>query len=241
MLEAITFDLWSTLVEPVDYSSMRVDHLGEILVSKGFSVEHDAILSSYAFALERFCAVWREKQRHMTAEERVTLMLAKLKINLAADEVNAIADYFERTVLNDPPPLLADAQMVLRSLHASYKIGLICDSGMSPGRVMRSVLAQHGILRYFNATVFSDEVGFTKPHSSVYQTALRQLGVVAHQALHVGDLLETDILGARAVGMRTVWLNPQKTHGPDRKVVPDYEICRLASLLSVIARERSVA
>jgi putative hydrolase of the HAD superfamily len=238
MLEAITFDLWATLIEPVDYSKPRVDHLNEILAARGFTVKRESLAAAYSFALERFCDVWQNEHRYMTAEQRVSLMLSRLKMKLAEDEINAIADYFERTVLSNPPPLFADTYMVLKSLHNLYKIGLICDSGMSPGRVMREVLAGYDILKYFGATVFSDEVGFTKPHPSVYRSALRQLGADAHRSMHVGDLLSTDVMGARAVGMKTIWINRKKVQNRDRTIVPDYEICRLAATLDIIEQAK---
>ncbi|NNL67114.1 MAG: HAD-IA family hydrolase, partial [Myxococcales bacterium] len=52
--------------------------------------------------------------------------------------------------------------------------------------------------------VFSDEVGVPKPHPRIFRAALEPLGVDPAQALHVGDLLHTDVAGARSFCMASV-------------------------------------
>jgi FMN phosphatase YigB (HAD superfamily) len=51
---------------------------------------------------------------------------------------------------------------------------------------------------------FSDEVGYSKPHPNSFLRTLETLQANPASAVHVGDLLRTDILGAKAVGMRGV-------------------------------------
>jgi HAD superfamily hydrolase (TIGR01549 family) len=55
-------------------------------------------------------------------------------------------------------------------------------------------------------TVSSAEHGYMKPHRTIFETALTQAGVAAHEAVMVGDSLKADIEGALAVGMRAVLL-----------------------------------
>ncbi|GAI01605.1 unnamed protein product, partial [marine sediment metagenome] len=62
----------------------------------------------------------------------------------------------------------------------------------------------HNVLKYFCCTIFSDEIGRNKPNPIVFRQALKKLEVKATEAVHVGDLPETDIAGAKAVGMKTV-------------------------------------
>jgi putative hydrolase of the HAD superfamily len=168
------------------------------------------------------------------------MMLKKLEIILAAEEIRIMTKDLEEIVLKDPPPLISDTELVLNSLFETYKIGLICDSGMSPGKVMREILAAYDLLQYFDSMVFSDELGVTKPDSRAYQTALDQMGVDAQKAMHVGDLLATDVAGARSVGMKSVWLNREGVRRVNRTVAPDYEIHRLAELLDIVRKETSV-
>ena len=85
---------------------------------------------------------------------------------------------------------------------AGYHLAVICNTGMAGGRVLREVLRRHGLLDFFEVTVFSNEFGIAKPHPSIFQHTLAALGGIAPaQALHVGDLEELDVEGARRAGV----------------------------------------
>jgi HAD superfamily hydrolase (TIGR01450 family) len=56
------------------------------------------------------------------------------------------------------------------------------------------------------AGVRPEVVGKPMPH--IFRAALARLGVSAHEAAMVGDSLASDVCGARAVGLRTIWLAP---------------------------------
>jgi len=88
--------------------------------------------------------------------------------------------------------------------HGGRPTALVCDTGFSPGRVVRQILTNKGLIGSLDTLVFSDEVGVPKPHERTFRTALNQIGVAPSAAVHVGDLRRTDVAGARAVGMGTV-------------------------------------
>ncbi len=70
-----------------------------------------------------------------------------------------------------------------------------------------------GIGELLEVMVISDEVGMKKPDPRIFRMALERLEVGAEEAVFVGDNLELDIAGARGVGMRAVWLNPDGKEG----------------------------
>ena len=81
--------------------------------------------------------------------------------------------------------LYDDVKPVLRQLHESgLRLGLISITG----------------------SVSSSDHGFMKPHPSIFEAALRELDVVAEDALMVGDSISHDVEGARRLGMRAVLL-----------------------------------
>jgi len=92
-------------------------------------------------------------------------------------------------------------------------------------------------LGFFGCTVFSDEVGYNKPHRIMFETALKVLGGKPSKGLHIGDLLQTDIAGAKAVGMKAVWLNRERSQNTGL-YAPDFEISRLINLLDVLKNIR---
>src|ERR1051326_3642757 len=88
-------------------------------------------------------------------------------------------------------------------------MGVICNTGMAGGRVLRQVLAHHGLLEYFDVTVFSNEFGWQKPHPSIFEHTLKALGgVPAAEALHVGDVEGLDVEGPRRARMHAALYAP---------------------------------
>jgi len=63
-----------------------------------------------------------------------------------------------------------------------------------------------------DAIVDSRSHGRVKPHPTIFQAALAALAVAAEDAVMVGDSLEEDIEGARALGMRAILIDREERH-----------------------------
>ena len=87
---------------------------------------------------------------------------------------------------------------------ANIRLGLVCDTGFTPGRVVRDLLKENGLLDHLEVLCFSDEVGVPKPGADIFAKALAELGATPPEAVHVGDLRRTDIAGAHDIGMHAV-------------------------------------
>lgn len=242
-LKAITFDLWDTIIVAIDYSDVRINYLSNILKANSLGISLPAIRSAYRASLDAFSRCWREEQQYLSASERLDLILRQLDVSLPQSLKDAITTRFQETILISPPPLVPGARETIEELHQRYKIGLVCDSGMSPGTVMRKVMAHHDILRWFHATIFSDEVGATKPNPRIFSEALQHMVIQPQEALHVGDLLRTDIAGAKALGMKAIWFMSDKSRMQKEKarwekqaraVQPDRAINSLTQIFDYI-------
>jgi len=86
----------------------------------------------------------------------------------------------------------------------SIRIGLVCDTGFTPARVVRELLDECDLLSELEVQCFSDEVGVPKPGAEIFAKALAGLGARPPEAVHIGDLKRTDIAGARDIGMHGV-------------------------------------
>ena len=65
-----------------------------------------------------------------------------------------------------------------------------------------------GVLRHFDLVVDSGKVGIEKPDPRIFRLALDRFGVAPERALHLGDVFATDVLGARAAGIRHALIDP---------------------------------
>ncbi len=114
----------------------------------------------------------------------------------------AIGRRVARRFLTDSLQTLADNTPLLRRMSQRYRLGIVSNFYGNLARVCDDA----GIRSLFSVLVDSAEVGCTKPAPRIFQLALDALGVSAEKATFVGDSLTRDMAGARAVGMRHIWL-----------------------------------
>lgn len=232
----MTFDLWNTLISEGNYEDLRREFLTGILREQGILRDQREVRKAYSAAHDRAHKIAREENyRYVSADERLEYTLENLKMALPEDLKSLILEEFRETILRCPPSLVEGADEVVRFLAPNYKLGIICDSGITPGRILRIVLEKEHILGFFEATVFSDEVGHNKPHKLMFETALTKLKVMPSEAVHVGDLIQTDIAGAKTIGMRAVWFN-RKGIVDTGKCSPDFQIDALPQLIEVLRK-----
>jgi FMN phosphatase YigB (HAD superfamily) len=102
-----------------------------------------------------------------------------------------------------------------------YRLAVICNTGMVGGGVLRQVLKRHGLFDAFDVTVFSNEFGLAKPHPRIFTHTLAELGgIEPRHALHVGDLEELDVEGARRARLHAARYVP----GTDGQLQTDADI-----------------
>ena len=76
------------------------------------------------------------------------------------------------------------------------------------------VLSRIGLAPQLDGVIASAAVGARKPEAAIFERALSVAGVHASEAVHVGDSIEDDIEGARAIGIRPVFLSRDRAAGP---------------------------
>lgn len=104
--------------------------------------------------------------------------------------------------------LYEDARPALAELRRrGLKLGLVSNTGRD-----LSAFVEHHALDV-DAAVSSRLHGKTKPDPSIFRAALDLLGVRPNEAAMVGDSVEDDVEGARAVGMRAVLLDREGRYG----------------------------
>ncbi|HLZ08746.1 MAG TPA: HAD family hydrolase [Chloroflexota bacterium] len=99
-----------------------------------------------------------------------------------------------------------DAGPVLARLAPSYRLGLITNGAPA---IQRLKLAGSGFVGFFDPALIliSGDLGIGKPDPAIFARALTQAGVVADEAVMVGNSLASDIVGARNSAIRAVWVD----------------------------------
>ncbi|NVM36114.1 MAG: HAD family hydrolase [Candidatus Lokiarchaeota archaeon] len=234
MIEVITFDLWNTIFNNRFYTDFRLNYFTQFLEKRQIAISFQEIKKAFDLAFylpERNY----EENDHIYTEERIAKLLNILKIDLTEPEKTIIKIKFEEAILKDPPSLKMGVKQTLEELSSAYKLGLISNTGITPGRIISRILQEYEIFKYFRVKIYSDEIGYYKPHKIIFKTALESLNCIPQNAIHIGDNLETDIKGAKDCNMYTIWFNENK-YAKSEIIQPDYEIHEIYEVLQVIQK-----
>lgn len=153
-------------------------------------------------------------------------ILDHLQIPATEQEQKYLITAFEESLWEGPPNISDGAKEVIPKLAEHHALALISDTMYSPGRVIRKFLEQQDLRNYFQCFVFSDETGISKPHPNAYHRALSKTNSNAEQSWHIGDLVKTDITGAKEVGMQAVLFTAFKKDGEDNYEPKPDHICK---------------
>ncbi len=215
MLQAITFDFWDTLVAD-DSDEPRRAALGlptkpqarlQLLVDE-ITAHHpqitpEQIKDAFKRANQNFNHAWKVEYRTPAVAARVQDIYATLKIPLTPNAAEIVRKIQEMEVMI-PPNFVAGVNETLGQLSTRYTLGIISDTIHTTGRGLRTMMERQGILKYFHAFVFSDEIGAAKPARAVFERAAKELGVPLGNIAHAGDRESNDVEGALAAGMKAI-------------------------------------
>jgi FMN phosphatase YigB (HAD superfamily) len=213
----VTFDCWATLLYESEETRDPDARARSFAATVGVSV--DAARDAARTAWREHQMLWHRRVVFCGADmTRMTLRTLGVTLDPAREE--ALITELEDQILDREVLPLDGALAALETLAKSgVRRALICDTGFTPGRVVRKLLDRVGLLEHLEVTVFSDETRVPKPHPKAFRSALDGLGVTPSGAVHVGDLRRSDIAGARGAGMGSVRLRARHDDseaGPSR-------------------------
>ena len=79
-----------------------------------------------------------------------------------------------------------------------------------------------------NNLITSEMARSYKPRKEMFELALKMMGVLPHEALHIGDSINSDVNGARSIGIHPVWINRNHKEIPEGI---EHSISRLTEML----------
>lgn len=246
-ITTVTFDLWQTLLlDDRDLGEaralVRLEGAKSALAKFGEDFALDHIRESYMSCFQQ-CREVREDGLDVDFREQVAIFVNHIKPNLAErlepGIMDEIAEFYADSFLVHPPPAHVDAVQVLQGIKdMGLKMGLISNTGMTPGFTFRCYMEEQGMLDYFQILTFSDEVKLAKPGSEIFMMTLKALGATPGQTIHVGDHVTNDVVGAKRCGMKTVWISGfyEREDPDDPETEPDITVSSLADVVSAVAK-----
>jgi putative hydrolase of the HAD superfamily len=188
----------------------RLDSIYTILEKSLYPVKFPALAEKYA----NMIAYWAEYQAStgwcMTPFYQVQYLLNSLNVH---DLIvfKKTYDVYIDAILQICPEPIHHAQKALQELKdRGKKIGLISNTGKTPGVILRMMLKEINLFDYFDDMVFSDEAGYLKPDERIFHLAADRLGVKRDETIFIGDLKVSDYDGAMGAGLGAHLFNRTK-------------------------------
>jgi putative hydrolase of the HAD superfamily len=135
-------------------------------------------------------------------------------------------DYVEMSPLKTN--LFPHAMEMLEYLHGQYKLHIITN-GFDD--VQFKKLERTGMDRYFDQVITSEEAGAMKPKEKIFHFALNKASALANESLMIGDEIEIDLLGAKAVGLDQMYVNH---HGKIHTESFTFEVQSLSEIVDIL-------
>lgn len=210
MLRAVLFDLWGTLIveDPVAGEArrqLRIRMAHGALADAGFGYSPEDIQAAFlAAGVEH--ELLHASERDLTARGRTVAYLRQIDEHLP-DRVDERAwarldEAILTPMLTHRPAITPDAPETLAAVRGlGLSTGLISNTGITPGFVLRQILDDMGLWRLLDHAVFSDEAELAKPAVVIFEGALDEMGIEAGEAAFLGDQPRLDVAGARRAGL----------------------------------------
>ena len=249
-IKAVTFDLWDTLVdddsdEPIRAAqglrSKKAERRYQIweALNANEHIDYELVALAYDTAEAGFNVVWKECHINWTVEQRIRVVLAGLKRQVSDETFEKLVQGHARMEVDISPLPIDGIAEALEDLSMRYKLCVVSDSIVTPGVGLRDILDKHGLKKYFSGFAFSDEVGRSKPHASMFESASRQLGVELNEIVHVGDRDHNDVKGPHAIGAKAILFTA--TRPDDRDITTADAICETHHNLPAIVDRLAAA
>lgn len=174
---------------------------------------------------QRIVTEHADRLHDLTFIRRRVLAAMFAQSGYSVNAVDAAFDVFNKA--RNDVCLFPDVLPALESMRRRYTLVAVTNGNAD--------LEAIGIRHLFAAVVTARDAGAAKPAQRIFDAAVEAGGAAAAHTLHVGDHPEIDVMGARAAGLRSAWVNRNAAPWPAAAPGPDVEIRNLEELDALLA------
>jgi len=211
----IFFDLDHTLWDFETNSKLAFEKL---LLQHSLPVDIDDFIKIYEPVNHRY---WEEyakglKTKNEVKYNRLIDTFKLLNMEVSESMIQVLAEGY-LDFLKKENTLMEGTIEILDYLKNKYKLHILTNGFTE---VQTEKMENSGIAGYFDFLITSEETGKLKPHPDVFKYALQTAGTYAHKSYMIGDNFQSDVLGARNVGMHAIHFDPLGKNDVDFKIIP---------------------
>ena len=215
-IKSVGFDLFNTLIT-MEFQALKdaLSRLTSSLRGNGFTIEHTAFVKAHSEAVLEFLEQTKRDGKESHNRFWISTALAKLGHEVSPDDPHisaAVETYFSAFI--QYARLIPGTKEMLTILRQKYRIGLLSNFTHPPAA--RQIIAELDLEPFFEVVVISGDLGYRKPHLSVFEALIDRVGAEKEEIAFVGDDPEADVEGALRAGLQPVWT----TYVRDNNITP---------------------
>lgn len=221
MIKVVIFDLDNTLVDFVRMKDAAIEAAVEAMIDAGLKIDKKT-------AREKIYAIYKAEgiEFQQVFDKFLESELGKIDYKMHAAAIIGYRRSREATLVLYPHVNLTLMELLKRGL----KLGVVSDA---PRLQAWLRLCQLNLHHLFDIVVTYDDTGKKKPDPEPFKKILSLLKVGPAQSIMVGDWAERDIVGAKLLGMKTVFARYGDTFGTVNSGA-DFEINDILELLPIV-------
>ena len=221
LIRAVVFDLDNTLTDFMKMKESAIQAAIDGMIDAGLQLPRDQVKS-------KIDAIYQEQglEFQKVFDALLVSELGRIDPKILASGVVAYRRARESALV-----LYPHVQMTMLGLSKrGLKLGVVSDA---PEPQVWLRLCSLSLQHLFDAVVTYDDTRERKPSPAPFREILKRLDVDAREALMVGDWAERDVVGAKQLGMKTVFARDGDTIGT-KESGADFEIDDIMTLLDVV-------
>jgi len=217
-IQAVIFDCYSTLID-IRTNERKEEvfrYLSLYLQYYGARIDATRLKSALSLETERYLQSREERYAEVDLEIVFKDILKKegLENSFLAESCCKLL----RVLSRERFELFPDSIPVLKEIKRSgYPLGVVSDAQkvfcLEEGEIL-------GLNRFFDCIVLSTQFGFRKPDPRLFTIACALVDIPPVDAVYIGNDPETDVKGAKQIGMRAILLD--RSLKQNRELKPDF-------------------
>ena len=210
-VQHVSFDIWLTLIK----SNPQFKTARTRLFKRFFDLPHavDELTLCFRKWDLRFTQINERTGKNIAAEEMLAIILSDLSYDLKQMSETALVDFFteQEALFFQFQPELIEPQLA-NYLHQLREQDInLSNTGFIKGKLLRKLLHELDLTKYFSFQLFSDEIACSKPSGEAFlklkQEAALLKKIANEHILHIGDNPYADGSGAEKLGMQSALIN----------------------------------
>ncbi len=227
MIKAIIFDLDNTLLDFVKMKQFAVKASIRAMNEAGLNVDEE---SGYKDVMELYMTTGWENQ--LVFDDYLKQTTGEVSNKILAAGVVAYRRAREATLLVYPNV----NKTLIELLKAQIRLAVVSDA---PSREAWMRLYYLNLHHVFDPVLTFDDTGARKPSPKPFKLALDKMNVGPDEALMIGDWPDRDVVGAKQIGMKTIFARYGDTFGT-KESGADWDVNDIYKVIGIIKELNNV-